>query len=202
MSSTSSMLFTGNYTMIVADMVSAIIDFKEEANMKNACMMVLGMGMVASACAADPAELEAGDRGEEVQSLTAAGCSDGTDCAETAAFDDSFTVSTTNGCGSVEFVDFGPGAAGGGDNDDYVVIHDLCSDGHGVKAWAWLNGTLLGSQYNGNGLAGAPVIWDPFKSVGNVGAGDAIGLEVCLVDGNSDPTPSGCGSLTRTSRDG
>jgi hypothetical protein len=68
---------------------------------------------------------------------------------------------TTDSCGAVDFVDYGPGAPGGGNNDDYAVVHDYCGDGHGVKAWAWLDGVLIGSQYNGNGLAGAPVIWDP-----------------------------------------
>jgi hypothetical protein len=99
----------------------------------------------------------------------------------------------------VEFVDYGPGAPGGGDNDDYTVIHDYCADGHGVKAYAWINGTFLGSRYNGNGLAGDPVIWDPF---GNVAPGNAIGLKVCLVDGNDDPTPFDCTSTTHTSVDG
>lgn len=116
-----------------------------------------------------------------------------------ASVNDNFSVSTTDGCGRVDFVDFGEGAPGGGSNDDYLVIHDLCGDGHGVKAWAWRNGILLGSRYNGNGLAGDAVIWDPF---GNVVPGDAVGLEVCLVDGTDDPSPSKCGSATRVSVDG
>ena len=119
-----------------------------------------------------------------------------------AAHDDSFTVFTTDGCGAVDFVDYGPGAPGGGDNEDYAVIHDYCSDGHGVKAWAWLNGTAIGEQYDGNGLAGAPVIWDPFKPWGNVLPGDAVGLKVCLVDGNGDPSPDKCAEHTQTSVDG
>ena len=166
--------------------------------MRSSCVMVMGLGMVAlaSACAVDPAEAEAD--GEADEALTAAGCSDPTNCAAPAAFDDSFTVYTLDGCGSIEFVDHGPGKPGGGDNDDYAVIHDLCGDGHGVKAWAWVNG-VLHEQYNGNGLAGAPVIWDPF---GNVIPGQDIALKVCLVDGNDDPTPSKCGSATVPSRDG
>ncbi|HEX3474794.1 MAG TPA: hypothetical protein VHT91_07115 [Kofleriaceae bacterium] len=118
------------------------------------------------------------------------------------AIDDSFSVPTLDGCGQVDFVDYGAGAPGGGNNDDYVVIHDLCPDHHGVKAWAWLNGTLLGSKYNGNGLAGDPVIWDPFSGVFNVLKGDSIGLKVCLVDGTDDLNPSSCGSRTVVSSDG
>ncbi|MBE8518894.1 hypothetical protein ILP97_15450 [Amycolatopsis sp. H6(2020)] len=119
-----------------------------------------------------------------------------------AAYDDSFTVSTTDGCGAVDFVDYGAGAPGGGNNDDYAVVHDYCGDGHGVKAWAWLDGVLIGSKYNGNGLAGDPVVWDPFAAYGNVIAGDSVGLKVCLVDGNGDTTPARCASKTRTSVDG
>jgi hypothetical protein len=119
-----------------------------------------------------------------------------------AAHDDSFTVYTTDRCGAVDFVDYGAGAPGGGNNDDYAVVHDYCGDGHGVKAWAWLNGILIGEKYNGNGLAGDPVIWDPFKAYGNVAPGDSVGLKVCLVDGNGDPTPAKCKSSTHTSEDG
>ena len=119
-----------------------------------------------------------------------------------AAVDDSFSVYTTDGCGSVDFVDYCPGAPGGGDNDDYAVIHDYCGDGHGVKAWAWLNGVLIGAQFNGNGLSGAAVVWDPFRDYGNIYAGDSVGLKVCLVDGNADPTPFSCRSATRVSQDG
>jgi hypothetical protein len=119
-----------------------------------------------------------------------------------AAYDDGFTVYTTDRCGAVDFVDHGAGAPGGGDNDDYAVVHDYCGDGHGVKAWAWLDGTLIGSKYDGGGLAGDPVVWDPFKDYGNVLAGDAVGLKVCLVDGTGDPTPAKCASDTHTSVDG
>ncbi|GHH88499.1 hypothetical protein GCM10018793_68390 [Streptomyces sulfonofaciens] len=119
-----------------------------------------------------------------------------------AAYNDSFGVNTWglpgNACGSVDFVDNGTWPSGS-TNDDYVVVHDWCSDGHGVKAWAWKNGVLLGSKYNGNGLAGAPVYWDP---VGNVLPDDTVGLKVCLVDGSADPTPSNCESAERMSVDG
>jgi hypothetical protein len=119
-----------------------------------------------------------------------------------AAYDDSFAVYTTDRCGAVNFVDYGAGAPGGGNNDDYTVVHDYCGDGHGVKAWAWLNGTLVGAKYNGSGSGGAPVIWDPFKAYGNIFAGDSVGLKVCLVDGDNDPTPAKCASHTHTSVDG
>ncbi|GAA0935218.1 hypothetical protein [Virgisporangium aurantiacum] len=46
-----------------------------------------------------------------------------------AAVNDDFHASTTDGCGVVNFIDYGPGAPAGGDNDDYLVIHDYCSDG-------------------------------------------------------------------------
>jgi hypothetical protein len=122
-----------------------------------------------------------------------------------AAINDSFPVSTGNGCGVVNFVDYGPGAPGGGDNDDYLVIHDYCADGYGVNVAAFIDKgsglTYLGSKRNSNGLAGAPVIWDPFKAVGNVNRGDRIELEVCLWDGQ-DPYPITCTTGSRTSADG
>ena len=105
--------------------------------------------------------------------------------------DDSFEVPTTDGCGRADYVDFGPGdPSNPANNDDYIVIHDLCSDGHGVIAFATIlraGVTLdLGSKYNGNGFAGAPVIWDPFPS-GNVAPGDAIELTACLIDAHGKP---------------
>jgi hypothetical protein len=120
-----------------------------------------------------------------------------------AAVNDDFQASTSNGaCGVVNFIDFGPGAAGGGDNDDYLVVHDYCSDGHGVKAYAWLDGIDLGTKYNGNGLAGAAVVWDPFKPFDNVVPGDVVHIRVCLVDGANDPTPSQCDDAEHVSVDG
>jgi hypothetical protein len=53
--------------------------------------------------------------------------------------------------GFAQFQDYGPGAPGGGNNDDYIIVGDTCADGVGVKAWAWLDGVLLGSKYNGSG---------------------------------------------------
>jgi hypothetical protein len=50
-----------------------------------------------------------------------------------AAENDSFAALTTDECGDANFIDYGPGAPGGGNNDDYVVIHDYCADGHGVQ---------------------------------------------------------------------
>ena len=121
------------------------------------------------------------------------------------AVDDSFVVPTTDGCGRADFVDFGPGdPSNPANNDDYIVIHDLCADGHGVIAFASLTraGTTqgLGSRYNGNGLAGDPVFWDPFPS-GNVVTGDFLEIEVCLVDGPSG-TPFNCEFFVGTSVDG
>ena len=51
-----------------------------------------------------------------------------------AATDDSFSVSTTNACGAIDFVDFGPGAPGDGDNDDerYSKVTSL---GGSAPAW-------------------------------------------------------------------
>jgi hypothetical protein len=159
---------------------------------------LIGIGIAATGCMNESSD-DPADTASTEQALVETGCTDPTGCAGTAAVNDDFSVSTTNGCGRVNFIDHGEGAPGGGDNDDYAVIHDLCGDGHGVKAWAWLNGVLLGSRYNGNGLAGAAVIWDPF---GNVAPGDLIGLKVCLVDGSNDPSPSNCASASHRSVDG
>ncbi|PJE93904.1 hypothetical protein CUT44_32475 [Streptomyces carminius] len=115
-----------------------------------------------------------------------------------AAVNDSFSVYTTSGgCGSVDFVDYGEGWPGGGNNDDYLVIHDYCSDGKGVRAYAWVDGVYLGARNNTNGLAGAAVLWDP---VGNVTAGEKVGVKVCLF--NSDNTLSRCNEVSRVSADG
>ncbi|GGQ73756.1 hypothetical protein [Couchioplanes azureus] len=125
-----------------------------------------------------------------------------------AAVDDSFTLYTTDGgCGMVEFVDYGPGAPGGGNNDDYLVIHDYCSDGDGVQVWASLfvggwSERDLGTKYNGNGRAGAAVVWDPFSQFsGNVNAGDTVQLQVCVVDGKNGPE-HGCNLVAVDSADG
>lgn len=115
-----------------------------------------------------------------------------------ATVDDSFYASTAGGCAVLDFVDYGPGAAGGGNNDDYLVIHDYCADGYGVRAYAWLNGAYLGSKWNGNGAAGDAVVWDPF---GNVQGGDTVGIKVCLANGSSG-SPFDCIAVSRTSSDG
>jgi hypothetical protein len=119
-----------------------------------------------------------------------------------ATVNDNFNASTTDGCGVANFIDYGPGAPGGGNNDDYVVIHDYCADGHGVMAYVEVDDSgYWFHQYNGNGLAGAPVVWDPFLH-GNVKAGQKVELEVCLVDGATDLTGSRCGAASRRSADG
>jgi hypothetical protein len=118
-----------------------------------------------------------------------------------AKLNDNFKASTSNGCGVLNFRDYGPGVPGNGKaNDDYLVIHDYCGDDHGVRAWAYVktrgtgNYVSLGSRYNGKGLAGAPVYWDPFKSIGtgNLHGGDTVAIRVCLVDGKGDSTPFKC----------
>jgi hypothetical protein len=122
-------------------------------------------------------------------------------------YNDSFAVVAKYGCGMATFVDYGPGASGGGPNDDYMEVMDTCSDHHGVKAYTWVNGNFLGSKYNGNG-SGSLVVWDPFdgallRARGNdVVANDLVGVKICLVDGNSDPTPFNCSSWSQRSRDG
>jgi hypothetical protein len=124
-----------------------------------------------------------------------------------AAINDDFSLSTTDGCGRVDFVDFGPGEPGGGDNDDYLVIHDLCGDHHGVLVSADLvtgDGVLFdfGDKYNGNGLAGDAIIWDPWHSIGNVVKDDVIELDICLSDGPTDPILPTCAAKHKTSKDG
>ena len=117
-----------------------------------------------------------------------------------AAVNDDFNASTSDGCGVANFIDYGPGAPGGGNNDDYVVIHDYCADGHGVEVDVQMNDSgYVTSKYNGNGKSGAPVIWDPF---GNVAPGEKVELGVCLVDGPDDSTGIRCGIASRTSADG
>lgn len=163
--------------------------------------------MAAVGCMADAPAEDPADVGSSEAASTA--CAGGGSCAPPSAISDNFVVPTTDGCGRVDFVDFGPGAPGGGDNDDYAVIHDFCGDGHGVIASGTLTkpstaGPLtfdLGSRYNGNGLAGSAVVWDPFKPLGNVDGGDTIVLEACLVDGR-DGRPFRCQVGIWTSADG
>lgn len=70
--------------------------------------------------AADHADLTA-----TAQAGGEAGCTDSADCITTTSVNDDFSVSTTDGCGRINFVDFGDGAPGGGSNDDYTVIHEI-----------------------------------------------------------------------------
>lgn len=56
---------------------------------------------------------------------------------------------------------------------------------------------------NGNGEAGAPVVWDPFKQYpGNANAGDSIRLEVCLTQDANASNGLLCNEFTKVSNDG
>jgi hypothetical protein len=121
------------------------------------------------------------------------------------ATDNSFVVWTGTTCDNVAagftqgfgtFKDYGEGAPGGGNNDDYIIISDSCFDGDSVAAYAWENGTYLGGKVNAKG-GGTNVVWDPF---GNVEAGHTVGLKVCLW--TSSRGPFFCTSTTRTITDG
>jgi hypothetical protein len=126
-----------------------------------------------------------------------------------AAYEDTFCVLSVWKCpshgaraGRACFVDYGPGVPGNDKgNDDYVVIDDFCRDHHGVKAWAWRNGALLGWKYNGKGNK-RRVIWDPYGTHNNIKKNDYIGLKVCSVDGPSGAPFPGCTEGTRRSVDG
>lgn len=122
-----------------------------------------------------------------------------------APANDNYYVNTSASCvsgkagdgpysGYLRFVDYGPGAKGGGDNDDYFVLSDNCADSQGVKAWAWIDGKAVGDRYLGSG-DGSSVVWDP---LGNVKDGQNVGMKICQVDGNADPTPDWCQSVTIT----
>ncbi|GAB1694912.1 hypothetical protein [Krasilnikovia sp. M28-CT-15] len=119
-----------------------------------------------------------------------------------AGHDDSFKVRTTDSCGGADFVDYGPGAPGGGDNDDYIVIHDYCGDGYGVSVDVWRTGEFWSRGYNGAGSSGAAVIWDPFAGANNVRAGEEIGIKVCLAHGKDDWSGAKCQTKYHTSVDG
>ncbi|WP_327033600.1 hypothetical protein [Micromonospora ureilytica] len=119
-----------------------------------------------------------------------------------AAGNDDYTVYTGQSGGAVDFIDYGPGAPGGGDNDDYLVIRDIAADGHGVQVWAWLHGKYLGTKYNGNG-AWTSVIYDPYTIFpNNVAKNEVIGLKICLVDGKDNLIQPSCSSLDWPSIDG
>jgi hypothetical protein len=122
-----------------------------------------------------------------------------------AAVNDDFSATVAGGCGTVNFIDYGEGKPGGGNNDDYFVIHDYCADGYGVEAIMSLfapdptsdRNSPSNRAYNHNGEAGAAVIVDPF---GNVLGGDRLTLKVCLVQGTVEQA---CGTtVTHTSVDG
>jgi hypothetical protein len=117
-----------------------------------------------------------------------------------AAASDDYTLRTAGACGAADaregylkFVDNGPGAPGGGDNDDYFIVADTCGDNDGVKAWAWVDGVLKGDKYNGSGN-GSKLVWDP---IGNVKDGQSVGMKICGVDGN-EGTPYDCTTKTIT----
>lgn len=163
--------------------------------MRKVHVMSLGMAMFVTGCMSDSADAPVQDQEAAAQPLAATACPTGTN-------GDNFQLWTADHCGRADFVDNGPGAPGGGDNDDYIVIHDFCGDHHGVKAWAWINGVTVNGDvggYNGQGLAGDPVIWDPFKhgTATDLLAGDCLGVKVCLVDGSNDSTGVSCASLNR-----
>jgi hypothetical protein len=119
-----------------------------------------------------------------------------------AAASDTKAIATTSNCpeddylpyeGFVQFQDYGEGAEGGGNNDDYLIVGDSCPNGDGVKAWAWVDGVAKGSMYNGNG-AYTNKIWDP---LGNLPDGASLGMKICSVSGNNG-TPYHCNSITFT----
>jgi hypothetical protein len=122
-----------------------------------------------------------------------------------ASVDDGFGTHTTDFCalapdvhgGYIEFVDYGPGAAGDpANNDDYLVVADECRGGWGVTGYAWLNGRFLGSHHDGRGYATQDA-WDPF---GNVVKGDVIGVKICLQ--NTGGSAINCLETQHTSADG
>ncbi|MBY8849705.1 hypothetical protein [Saccharothrix longispora] len=98
-----------------------------------------------------------------------------------AEHDDGFVVWTTDRCGSVEFVDYGPGEPGSGGDDDYLVVRDHCDDGYEVKADGWLGWYWLRVKYV-DGPAAGPVFWDPFVEHGGLYGGDRLGLTACQYD--------------------
>ncbi|MBB5867993.1 hypothetical protein F4553_001372 [Allocatelliglobosispora scoriae] len=93
-----------------------------------------------------------------------------------AAHDDSFSASTPGGCGVADFVDYGTWGDGS-KKDDFIVLHDYCSDSKGIFVMAWLNGNQVGGLQNSNGYAGKPTMYKPWD---DVKAGDRIAMQVCL----------------------
>ncbi|MHC3816035.1 hypothetical protein [Streptomyces sp. DT9] len=78
------------------------------------------------------------------------------------------------------------------DDGDKFNVYDMCSDGHGVRAY--LDGNSNGiwirynSKYNGNGLNTNVVMSADLLT------GTLYRMRICTVDGASDTTPSGCSS--------
>lgn len=138
-----------------------------------------------------------------VVALAVAGLVAATASPASAATDDSFWVhsDTPSDCpdssdpaGYIYFIDYGEGdPSNPGKNDDYITLRDTCPNGNGVRGYAWLNGTYLGSVYNGGGFDSFKV-WDPFAAYGNVDAGDSVSLKICSVNG-SGGTPYDCSSI-------
>lgn len=127
--------------------------------------------------------------------LTSAATALATAVPASASTDDSFIVDTGSSpsCyhyGLAAYIDYGEYG------DDYVGVYDACQDGVGVKAWVWINGTLVGAQRNGSGF-NTEVYFD----IPNVKGGDRVGIKVCAQNGSSG-TPFACGSRTETSVDG
>jgi hypothetical protein len=103
-----------------------------------------------------------------------------------AGYNDSFSVKTPNGCGSIEFVDYGD--TPWGKQDDFVIVHDLCGGGRGVRGYAtsWVPGQESSVStitcHNSNGLAGAA----KYCTLPELSAGDRLLLQVELT---KDGTP-------------
>ncbi|MFC9914592.1 hypothetical protein [Streptomyces sp. NPDC127197] len=57
-------------------------------------------------------------------------------------------------------------------------------------AYAWRDGTYLGSKYLGDNYK---TLWDPF---GNLPDWTYVGLKVCMVDGPSGANPTACDSAS------
>ncbi|MFG3343154.1 hypothetical protein [Glycomyces sp. NPDC048151] len=98
--------------------------------------------------------------------------------------DDGFTVATQNDAGYAQYVDYGKGGSGGGNNDDYVEIDDTWADGWDIWVRVTQNGDSHYKEYK-RGAWGDVMVWDPFRD-NNVKPGDTIEIEVCLLDPDSN----------------
>jgi hypothetical protein len=108
-----------------------------------------------------------------------------------SAYDDGFSVYTSNYCGEAEFDDYYLG------NDDLVWIRDWCADGRGVRVYVTHSGALYPSMDNLNGN-GTSVPFDPF---GNSLPGNVVKLEVCHTD-DGDLLEFTCRTQSHTMVDG